>query len=127
VAFDHVNEENGCMRFIPGSNRWGLVNESNFFTSDLEGQRNRMRLPEGEAWREVPVILEPGQASFHHCMTLHGSGPNRTERPRRSIAVHLMSGETRLVKGNKHANEEIFGGEDGALYRGPRFPRLWPK
>jgi hypothetical protein len=38
-----------------------------------------------------------------------------------------MSGEARLVKGHGHNNEAIFGGEDGALFRGPRFPRLWPK
>src|SRR5262249_14933283 len=126
VAFDDVNEANGCMQFAAGSNRWGLVNESNFFNPDMEGQRSRMQLPEGVTWREVPPIRQPGQASFHHCMTLHGSAPNRTPRPRRSIAVHMMSGETRLVKGNKHANEAIFGGEDGELYRGPRFPRLWP-
>lgn len=126
IAFDHVNEMNGCMRFVAGSNHWGLVNESDFFNPDMEGQRERMRIPGGAEWREVPAILEPGQVSFHHCMTLHGSGPNRADRPRRSIAVHLMSGETRMVKGNKHVNEEIFGGEDGELYRGPRFPRLWP-
>jgi ectoine hydroxylase-related dioxygenase (phytanoyl-CoA dioxygenase family) len=127
VAFDDVNEENGCMRFVAGSNRWGLVNESDFFNPDLEGQKERMRVPGGAEWREVPVILKPGEASFHHCMTLHGSGPNHTNRPRRSIAVHMMSGETRMVKGNQHANEWIFGGEDGELYRGPRFPRLWPR
>lgn len=127
VAFEDVDEENGCMRFVAGSHRWGLVNESDFFNPDLEGQRSRMRLPGGAEWREVPAILKAGQASFHHCMTLHGSGPTRSDRPRRSIAVHMMSGETRLVAGNKHANERIFGGADGQLYRGPRFPRLWPK
>jgi ectoine hydroxylase-related dioxygenase (phytanoyl-CoA dioxygenase family) len=126
VAFDDVNEENGCMRFVPGSNHWGLMAGSNFFNSDLEGQRESMRKPGGAEWREVPAILKAGEVSFHHCMTLHGSGPNFTERPRRSIAVHLMSGEARLVKGNKHDNEKVFGGEDGELYRGPHFPRLWP-
>lgn len=127
VAFDDVDEENGCMRFVAGSHRWGLLNESDFFNPDLEGQKNRMRLPGGAEWREVPAILPAGAVSFHHCMTLHGSGPNRSDRPRRSIAVHMMSGSTRLVKGNRHDNEKIFGGEDGELYRGPRFPRLWPK
>jgi hypothetical protein len=38
----------------------------------------------------------------------------------------MMSGEARLVKGNRHDNETIFGGENGALFRGPKFPRLWP-
>jgi ectoine hydroxylase-related dioxygenase (phytanoyl-CoA dioxygenase family) len=127
VAFDDVNEENGCMRFVPGSHRWGLLEESDFFNADLEGQKGKMRLPEGAEWRETPALLKAGEVSFHHCMTLHGSGPNRTERPRRSIAVHMMSGNTRLVKGRGHDNEKIFGGEDGELFRGARFPRLWPE
>jgi ectoine hydroxylase-related dioxygenase (phytanoyl-CoA dioxygenase family) len=126
VAFDDVDESNGCMRVVPGSNRWGLVNDSNFFNPDMEGQKQRMQVPPGEEWVEVPLVMKAGQASFHHCMTLHGSGPNSTDRPRRSVAVHLMSGEARLVKGNGHSNERILGGEDGDPFRGPRFPRLWP-
>jgi ectoine hydroxylase-related dioxygenase (phytanoyl-CoA dioxygenase family) len=126
VAFDDVDEDNGCMRMVAGSNRWGLVDGSDFFDPDMESQRGRMRLPAGSEWREVSMIMNAGQASFHHCLTLHGSGPNRSTRPRRSIAVHMMSGEARLVKGNGHDNERIFGGADGELFRGPKFPRLWP-
>ncbi|HXG24190.1 MAG TPA: phytanoyl-CoA dioxygenase family protein [Chthonomonadales bacterium] len=126
VAFEDVNEANGCMRVVPGSHRWGLLNENDGFNQDLEGQRSRMHLPEGAVWKEVPLTMKAGQVSFHHCMTVHGSGPNVTSKPRRSIAVHLMSGEARLVKGKGHYNEMVFGGEDGQLFRGPRFPRLWP-
>lgn len=126
VAFDDVDEENGAMRFVAGSNHWGLVNESDFFNPDMEGQKARIRRPGGAEWKEVPALLKAGEVSFHHCLTLHGSGPNRSNRPRRSIAVHMMSGEARLVKGNRHDNETIFGGENGALFRGPKFPRLWP-
>lgn len=132
VAFDDVDEENGCMRFVAGSNRWGRVKESDFFNPDLESQRasmEQMRRPGGAEWREVLGTLPAGAVSFHHCLTLHGSGPNRSERPRRSIAVHMMSGEARLVQGNRHDNERIFletGGKDGERYSGRRFPRLWP-
>ncbi|MCC6727709.1 MAG: phytanoyl-CoA dioxygenase family protein [Chthonomonadales bacterium] len=126
VALDDVDESNGCMRVVPGSNHWGLVNESDFFNPDMEGQRERMRVPEGAEWGEVPLIMCAGQASFHHCMTLHGSGPNRTDRPRRSVAVHLMSGEARLVAGKGHANERVLGGRDGDPFAGPRFPLVWP-
>ena len=127
VAFDDTDEENGCMRFIAGSNHWGLVHVGNFYDPDIEGQRSRACLPQGREWHEAPAVMKAGQVSIHHCMTLHGSGPNRSHRPRRSLAVHLMSGETRLVKGHGHSNEGIFGGEDGELFRGPRYPCLWPQ
>ena len=38
----------------------------------------------------MPANLQKGQVSFHHCLTIHGSFPNRGTLPRRSIAVHLQ-------------------------------------
>jgi hypothetical protein len=46
----------GCIRVVPGSHRWGLLNENDGFNKDMEGQRRRMSLPEGGAWQEVPLI-----------------------------------------------------------------------
>jgi ectoine hydroxylase-related dioxygenase (phytanoyl-CoA dioxygenase family) len=34
--------------------------------------------------------LKKGEVSFHHCLTIHGSGPNHSTNPRRSIAIHLQ-------------------------------------
>lgn len=52
--------------------------------------------------------------SFHHCRTIHGSGPNRSGRPRRSIAIHMQPGENRFVQhvlpsGNvaEHGNDHL--------------------
>ena len=128
VAFDDVTAEMGAMRFVAGSNHWGSVitNLSAFFETDHDAQRRAVQLPAEAEWREVVAAMPAGHASFHHCKTIHASGPNRTDRARPGLAVHLMSGEARLVKGRGHPNEALFDAEDGALWRGPRFPRLWP-
>ena len=44
---------------------------------------------------KIPVELLKGEVSFHHCLTIHGSGPNLSNAPRRSIAVHLQNGANR--------------------------------
>ena len=36
------------------------------------------------------MILEKGQVSFHHCLTIHGSYPNRGEQPRIAFALYLQ-------------------------------------
>lgn len=126
VALDDITEDMGPMRFVSGSNHWDLLPQGSFFDGNLEAQRERIESSGSGSWNEAAALMSAGQASFHHCKTFHGSGPNTTGRSRRSLAIHLMSGETRLVKGNGHPNERLLDGPDGSLWRGPRFPRLWP-
>lgn len=127
VALTDVTEDMGALRFVDASHTWGPIIKGNaFFETDLDGQRRDAELPEGAHWSEVPAELRAGQVSFHHCKTIHGSAANVSDRPRVGIAVHLMSGDARCVRDRFHPNQELFEGQDGDLWRGPRFPRLWP-
>lgn len=36
--------------------------------------------------------------SFHHCKTIHGSGPNTAGEPRRAITIHLQPGDNRYIR-----------------------------
>jgi ectoine hydroxylase-related dioxygenase (phytanoyl-CoA dioxygenase family) len=90
VALSDVTAEAGPMRFVRGSHRWGLQ-QSDFYGQDHEAQRREIRVPAGETWEEVAALLPPGGVSFHHNLTYHGSGPNRTALPRRSFAIHMRT------------------------------------
>jgi ectoine hydroxylase-related dioxygenase (phytanoyl-CoA dioxygenase family) len=128
VAFDDVDTSNGCMQVVKGSNQWGLVNANNFFEQDLKKQESAMEIPGQSTFEVVPLIMKAGQVSFHHAMTLHGSGPNNTLKPRRSIAIHLMTGDTRYRAGtpsDSHMNLQLYRPEDGALFEGEMFPVLY--
>lgn len=96
-----VTEEAGPMKFIRGSNRWGLLEGGDFYGQDTESQRQRIRLPEGAVWEEVTAVLPPGGVSFHHHHTFHGSGPNHSGRPRRSFAIHLRTERSRPLGGQR--------------------------
>jgi ectoine hydroxylase-related dioxygenase (phytanoyl-CoA dioxygenase family) len=41
------------------------------------------------------MIIPKGHMSFHHCRIYHGSGANRSDRPRRAISFHLQDGDNR--------------------------------
>lgn len=97
VALSDVGPDSGPMRFVPGSHEWGLQAESDFFGEDLDEQAARIRSARGREWREVPSILPAGGFSVHHCETLHASGPNLEDAPRRSLAIHARSERSRPV------------------------------
>lgn len=100
VALSDVTAQSGPMRFIRGSHRWGLLNAGNFFSGDLEGLRRGLEAEHGAAaWDEVPAVLPPGGVSFHHNLTIHGSGPNLAPWPRRSFAIHLRTERSKLRDG----------------------------
>jgi ectoine hydroxylase-related dioxygenase (phytanoyl-CoA dioxygenase family) len=43
---------------------------------------------------ERAVELEAGDVCFHHCLTVHRSDPNRSQRSRRGYTVIYMPGDT---------------------------------
>lgn len=92
VAVGDVSDDLGPMRFVRGSHQWGLLNGGDFFVQDLEAQRAVLKKAgPGAAWDEVSGALPSGGVSFHHRLTIHGSGPNLSDRPRRSFAIHLRT------------------------------------
>lgn len=98
VALSDVTPESGPMRFVRGSNLWGELGKSDFYGQDHAAQQADFPLPEGAVWKEVAAVLPPGGVSFHHNLTLHGSGPNRSGVPRRSFALHMRTERSRPVE-----------------------------
>ena len=91
VALSNITPDAGPMKLVRGSNKWGLLDQGFFYEQDLEALRGGIAIPPGQTWEEVEVILPPGGVSFHHNLTYHGSGPNRSAEPRRSFAIHMRT------------------------------------
>ena len=99
IALHDIGADAGPMGFVRGSHRWGFLGQGDFFATDQEQLREEIRVPEGESWEEVSALLPAGGASFHHCLTYHGSGANTSGVPRRSFAFHLCTERPRAVEG----------------------------
>ena len=82
TAIDDATLDNGCLRFVPGTHRWGMLSHGrlNHFIDDLETER----------WPAVPVPVSAGGISFHHSLTLHTSSKNTSPTRRRAYAIHYM-------------------------------------
>ena len=100
VALTDVTVKSGAMRFVRGSRKWGLLDKGDFYGQDHEAQRagiTETTANAGETGEEVDAILAPGSVSFHHNLTFHASGPNRSSEMRRSFAIHMRTERSRSV------------------------------
>lgn len=94
IALDDVTAEGGAMEFARGSHRWGKSDPIAEFhapadyKADFRAASARAGVDEPEM---VPVAVPKGGGSLHHGWLWHGSGPNRTDRPRRSVVAHMIS------------------------------------
>ncbi len=129
VAFDDVDDDNGAMQMIPGSHAWGLLpGASNFFGTNRDEQL--AAFGDGRDARPVPVVMRAGQVSFHHPLTFHGSGPNTSDRLRRSLAVHFVDGSVVAVSRPglwQHYNLALFQERGGQLGEPYRYDDLCPQ
>lgn len=83
MPLDPVTPENGCLRFIPGSHR-GAVRVHHHVGDDPT--IHALVTDDVDPAPAVPVSLAAGGAIFHHCRTLHSSGPNTSDHVRRAYA-----------------------------------------
>jgi len=122
IALDEADQDNGCLHYVPGSHRWGLMPPVPF---DGAVDAVRERVPAGVSWCEEPMKLRAGEAVFHHSHVLHGSYGNRSPRPRRAAVLNYMGADVRSAS----AAPLLRGATavpPGAVVEGPCFPLVWP-
>lgn len=87
LALSEVGENHGCMQFIPGSHKGGLVDhESAAHKSKINGALELANIDDSKA---VKVTMEPGDLSFHHSWTFHYTTGNEADTPRCGLVNHL--------------------------------------
>jgi phytanoyl-CoA hydroxylase len=94
IALGHESVENGGLWFVPGSHGMTFsgdrFDEAKFFRGDRDDNAELIRSAESPA-------LEPGDAVFFHCNTLHSAGPNRTDQVKFSL-VNTYHGRSNAPK-----------------------------
>jgi ectoine hydroxylase-related dioxygenase (phytanoyl-CoA dioxygenase family) len=88
-GLDDATMENGCLQYVPGSQRWGLLEKPNL-AGDLLGIMDYLTETQKQQFKPVPAEVKAGEAIFHHPLTLHGSGENKSSRPRRAFVINVF-------------------------------------
>lgn len=83
VPLQPATPDNGCMQFVPGSHRQDVRPHR---LAGAGGQALVLADPDPVA-DVVACPLPPGGATIHAGRTLHHTGPNRTDQPRRALIM----------------------------------------
>lgn len=80
IALDPVTEANGPVYYVKGSHHFGPLPTQ---PSGVRGNSIGLATaPDTPLEEQYCALLEPGDASIHHCNTIHHSAPNRTDNSR---------------------------------------------
>lgn len=109
IALSDASEEAGCMRFIPGSHKDGLLDHE--ITMASNNLLTRGQTVHGvDVTKAIPAPLKPGECSIHHGHVLHCSPPNRSTHRRVGFSMILLQPHVRSTTGRRTAS--LLCGED---------------
>jgi phytanoyl-CoA hydroxylase len=92
IAIDEVTEANGPVTYVKGSHRLGpLPTKPSGVRGNSIGLAEVPEVGEGEL---LVGLLAPGDATIHHCNTVHYSAPNTTDFPRLGFLLVFRGGHT---------------------------------
>ena len=101
LALNPATEENGCLRFIPGSHLLSFEPEQfvgeEFFSDELPQNRDLIK-------NERIVPMQTGDVVFFHCRTLHAATRNRGNSPRKSLIFTYYNGSNRPLPDTRSAS-----------------------
>jgi len=79
LPLDHANAESGGMEYLPGTHTGPLLPHKH--------ESHHLVTVVSSAAPTVVSDLVPGDATAHHCFTVHRATANSTDRPRRALAI----------------------------------------
>lgn len=109
IGLDDATEENGCLHYIPGSHRWGLL-EKTGLAGDMDSVREVLTPAQvSDFEKQRPIVLKKGECTFHHPLMMHGSYENQSDHPRRATVINVLGdGVTSNWEGDHSPGTENF-------------------
>lgn len=96
IFLDDASVENGCLRVIPGSHKGGLLSH------EIDGHF-RGKVTNLDESKAVDLEVPSGSVVFLHCMTLHASNQNNSNRPRRTFLPAYRAADAYPIYFGPHA------------------------
>lgn len=124
VGLDDATIDNGCLHYVPGSHKWGLLDKPSL-TGEMMGLTQFLTKDQiKELESPIPVEMKKGYATFHHPLLIHGSFENQSENPRRAFVLNVFAEGTR-----SDSNDPLLNGvpaiKKGDKMDGRFFPLLY--
>lgn len=123
-ALDDATKENGCLQYVAGSHRWGLLPKPEL-AGDIGGIKDFLNDEQKKQFDHARFAeVKAGEAIFHHSLTLHGSGENKSDKPRRAFVINAFADGV-ISDSNEPLLEGVPVVPKGEKMEGQFFPLLY--
>jgi len=100
IAVDRSRKENGCLQVLKGSHHLGRIDHGH--TGDQTGANLERVEQAGKVCELVYAEMNPGDALFFHCNTLHRSDQNKSDDPRLTLISCYNAARNSPYKTGRH-------------------------
>lgn len=123
IPLSDVSYSRGGMAYRPGSHRSPQMSADGFCDPSPDLWHSTSKAA-SDAGATVRPSLMSGEVAFHHCLTLHASGPNTDDRPRIVLAISYIAHDCNYAAGlaDHHINVQAMKACGHVEFRGPLFP-----
>ncbi len=105
IALNDATENNGCMRFIAGSHKLGVVEHKHL--EDFRVEDNQISYE-----KEVAVPLKAGDCSFHHSLAMHRTDANISPNRRIGLTLAYMNSRSKYIGEGPKPEYELVSGKE---------------
>ncbi|SLN39138.1 phytanoyl-CoA dioxygenase family protein [Ruegeria meonggei] len=91
IALSPATVESGCMDFVQASHKNPILPHTDTYSETNLLSRGQEIAVEVAEQDKTHIELAPGQMSLHHGLTIHGSGPNRSDARRIGLAIRYLN------------------------------------
>ena len=121
LAIDDATVENACMRYIPGTHRYGHLT----YTLREDDETNVLNQTVGDVEKfgqPVDVELKAGEISLHSDLLLHGSEANVSSRRRCGLTLRFCPPDVRAGLGWNAKGVIVSGVDESGHWANPPRP-----
>jgi phytanoyl-CoA hydroxylase len=101
LALGREFPDNGCLSFLPGTHTMEFASDQ---LDDALFLRTRTARNQALIATRLTPVLEPGDAVFFHCRTLHAAGSNRTNEVKLSLVFSYHAADNHPLPGTRSAS-----------------------
>ncbi len=121
LAIDDADRDNGCMKFIAGSQKYGHLTYRESAPTEHSVLNQAVENPE-QYGTEVSDELKAGQISIHSDLLLHGSEANQSDRRRCGLTLRYAAADVRAEMGWNAKGVVVRGTDAGGHWGNPPRP-----
>lgn len=105
IALDPCDESNGAVIYFKGSQKLGLIEHKPSFAPGSSQTIADESLIQKLEQDRVSYKMKPGDILVHNVLTVHGSDPNKSNRPRRAMTLQYISKNSKIDESMKKRYE----------------------